>query len=242
MRALIVLIAVFGIFLFLRWLLRQPPKVMWQFAAVAVGTGLILLAATGRMHWLTAVFGALLPFARRLLGLLGYLPLLQRLASQLKTAQSTTGPSTGNASTVESRFIRMTLDHDSGEMDGEILDGRFSGRRLSNLTLDDLIDLHNDCCADQESTKLLDAYLDRIYGEDWHTRAQGADETHTSEAETGIMSQEEAYEVLGLEAGAKRDEIIEAHRRLMQKLHPDRGGSTYLAAKINRAKDILLDL
>lgn len=241
MRALIILIAVVGIFLFLRWLLRQPPKVLWQFAAVAAGAGLILLAATGRMHWLSAVFGALLPFARRLVGLLGFLPLLQRLADQFKTAQSSTRPSTGNESTVESRFIHMTLDHDSGEMDGKILEGRFTGRRLSDLTLDDLIGLHNECRADEESIKLLDAYLDRIYGEDWYTRAQEADETHSYQTETGIMSQEEAYEVLGLNPGAKRDEIIEAHRRLMQKLHPDRGGSTYLAAKINRAKDILLD-
>ena len=148
MRALIVLIAVLGVFVFVRWLLRQPPRVMWQFAAVAAGAGLVLLAATGRMHWLSAVFGALLPFARRFMGLLAYLPILQRVAQQFKTAQSATRPSAGKQSTVESRFIRMTLDHDSGEMDGEVLDGHFVGSRLSDLTLDDLIGLHDECRAD----------------------------------------------------------------------------------------------
>ncbi len=241
MRALIVLIAGLGVFIFVRWLLRQPPRVMWQFAAVAAGAGLVLLAATGRMHWLSAVFGALLPFARRLMGLLAYVPILQRVAQQFKTAQSATRPTAGKQSTVESRFIRMTLDHDSGEMDGEVLDGQFAGRRLSDLTLDDLIALHDECRADDESTKLLGAYLDRIYGDDWHSRASGEDASSSANTATGMMSEDEAHEILGLRSGATREEIIEAHRRLMQKLHPDRGGSTYLAAKINRAKDILLD-
>jgi DnaJ-domain-containing protein 1 len=126
-------------------------------------------------------------------------------------------------------------------MDGEILEGRFAGRRLSDLSLDDLVGLHGECRADEESTTLLDAYLDRVYGEDWYTRAQASDETRSYQTGAGIMSREEAYEILGLKPGANRDEVIEAHRRLMQKLHPDRGGSTYLAAKINRAKDVLLE-
>jgi DnaJ homolog subfamily C member 19 len=57
---------------------------------------------------------------------------------------------------------------------------------------------------------------------------------------TGKMSIAQAYEVLGLNPNASRDEIIQAHRRMMQKVHPDRGGSDYLASQINQAKDTLL--
>ena len=54
------------------------------------------------------------------------------------------------------------------------------------------------------------------------------------------MDVEEAYATLGLEPGASADAVKQAHRRLMKKLHPDQGGSTYLASKINQAKDVLL--
>jgi hypothetical protein len=135
----------------------------------------------------------------------------------------------------------MSLDHDTGEMHGEVLEGAFAGKQLHELDLDDLVKLFRECRGtDEESANLVQAYLDRIHGEGWHEKV-GARTDQRSSAGGAAMTREEAFHVLGLEAGASRQEIIAMHRRLMQKLHPDRGGSDYLAAKINQAKDILLD-
>ena len=243
MRLVVFLAAAIVIYFFVRWLLQQPPKARWQLAAVAVGIALVGLAATGRLHWLGAAFGALLLFARRLLGLVAYLPILQRIIGQYKTAQTGGNPSAGNKSTVQTRFVRMTLDHDTGEMDGEILDGQFKGKRLHELELEDLIKLHEECCnQDEESTALLQAYLNKVYGEQWQagTETGNTNYSRAPSSNPGAISREEAYQILGLDSDASDEEIIEAHRRLMQKLHPDRGGSTYLAAKLNQAKDTLL--
>jgi hypothetical protein len=149
------------------------------------------------------------------------------------------GPSTGGASDVETRFLRMSLNHDTGAMDGVVLEGASKGRRLSELGLGALMDLLTLCRAqDDQSASVLEAYLDRVHGDGWRDASHGAGAGHGGE--TSRMSASEAREILGIGADAGRDEIIEAHRRLMQKNHPDRGGSTYLAAKINQAKEILI--
>jgi hypothetical protein len=242
LRALIFLLAVIVIYLFLRWLFRQPAGVRFQFTAVIVAVGLLLLAATGRLHWLAAFFAALLLFARRLLGLIGFLPLIQRVANQYKAARSAGGPTPGQHSNVESAFLRMSLNHETGEIVGEVLQGRFSGKQLAEMTLDELLELYEECRnVDEESAALLQAYLERAHGDDWreHVEAHrgGASQPPTDSSQ---MTRKEAFEILGLMPQATHEDIIEAHRRLMQKLHPDRGGSTYLAAKINQAKEVLL--
>jgi hypothetical protein len=132
----------------------------------------------------------------------------------------------------------MQLEMATGEIRGTVLAGRFAGRDLGSMTLDELFLLYRDCTReDRDSATLLEAYLDRIHGTDWRSRAG---KSGSAPVETGNMTRAEAYEILGLSADASRDAIIQAHRRLMQKLHPDRGGSDYLAAKINGAKDLLL--
>ena len=240
MRGLILLAAIAALYLGFRWFVRQPRKTRLQAAAVTLGILLIALVASGRLSWVFAVVGALLPFLRRILPLLGYLPVFQRLYRQFTNAQAATGRSAGQQSSVETRFIRMTLDHDSGEMNGRILEGRYAGEALQSLSLEQLLELlsrYNK--EDEESATLLRAYLDRVHGDSWQQREQTQEETPASSF-SGNMSQREAYDILGLDEGASEEQITEAHRRLMQKLHPDRGGSTFLAAKINQAKDLLL--
>jgi len=130
----------------------------------------------------------------------------------------------------------MTLDHASGEIGGEVRAGPYAGQPLEALDRQQLRELLGHYQRhDQESAQLLQAYLERVHGE-----FTGEEPRRESIPVGGRMSREEAYQVLGLDPAARREEIVAAHRRLMQKLHPDRGGSDYLAAKINQAKDVLL--
>ncbi|WP_343039075.1 DnaJ domain-containing protein [Propylenella binzhouense] len=150
------------------------------------------------------------------------------------------GTTPGGRSGVKSARLDMTLDHDSGEMDGTVLAGRYEGRRLSELTLDELLAFAGELAGDPQSLRLLEAYLDRAHPA-WREHVE-ADEAAGARAPpgTGEMSAHEAHQVLGLEPGAGEAEIRDAHRRLMKQVHPDRGGSAALAAKVNEAKDRLL--
>ena len=134
----------------------------------------------------------------------------------------------------------MTMNHDSGEINGEVLAGQFKGRALNQLEFEELLQLLQECHDDDESVSLLQAYLDRVYGESWQQQG-GEQGQRQNTSDSGKMSREEALQVLGLSSNPSEQEIVQAHRRLMQHLHPDRGGSAYLAAKINLAKEILLE-
>ncbi len=148
-------------------------------------------------------------------------------------------PSPGQASAVDTDYLHMTLDHDSGAMNGRILSGRHAGASLDDLSLDQLMGLLAECYrADPPSVPLIETYLDRRFA-DWREQTGGAEDA-AGGAAPSAMSQEEARAILGVEADATTDDIKDAHRRLMVRLHPDQGGSNYLAAQINRAKDALL--
>jgi hypothetical protein len=135
----------------------------------------------------------------------------------------------------------MELDHDSGALEGTVLTGRREGRRLADMSLEELLDLGRELETDAESAQLLEAYLDSRFPV-WREHAQAdAGRRQAGAPASGAMTKQEAYEILGLEAGASTAEIRKAHRRLMQRLHPDLGGSSFLAARINEAKEILLD-
>jgi hypothetical protein len=156
------------------------------------------------------------------------------------------GGNTGSrphSSQVTTDTLQMQLDHTSGDLDGEVLQGRFAGRSLASLGLPELLDLIADCQRDDpRSVALIETYLDRRQP-DWRDhaagRAQGQDQSAAS-AGVGAMDEATAWMVLGLAPGASEAEIKAAHRRLMTKLHPDHGGSGYLAAQLNQAKDLLL--
>lgn len=244
---LLVGLAFAGFFAY-RWFVRTPPQqvaqklrqsVLW----IAAGA-LILLAATGRAHWLWALLGGALPFLQRLFMLWRAVNLFKSFKGQVGGSFGKTGDGgAGQTSTVNTRFLRMSLDHQSGTLSGLILEGAYKGKRLSELDIEQLLDLLSECRVDEQSAAVLEAYLDREHAESWRERfaARGGQAGAGVSALGGSMTRDEAYQILGLEPGADREAIIAAHRRLMQKLHPDRGGSTFLAAKINQAKDMLLD-
>jgi hypothetical protein len=151
--------------------------------------------------------------------------------------------SAGQKSEVRTDALEMELDHDSGHMEGRCLTGRFAGRTLSSLSDDELLLLLEELSAtDAQGAALIEAYLDRR-AQGWREKSADDAAKERARAPRGgriRLTREEAYEVLGLKKGASREEIRAAHRKLMMKLHPDQGGSTYLAARINEAKDVLL--
>ena len=146
----------------------------------------------------------------------------------------------GQTSSVRTAALEMQLDHDTGEMEGTVLAGTFEGRRLSKLTLNELRNLLTEVRSDAESLRLLESYLDRAHAGWRDDREPDGSEGQRATSRAGGMSTKEAYEILGLDPDASEAEVRDAHRRLIKQVHPDRGGSAALAAKINEAKDLIL--
>jgi hypothetical protein len=187
--------------------------------------GAAFLAARGQ-------FQLAIPLGFAGLGLLGWLPL------SFPGFGSRTHKSPGQTSRVRSAFVEMELDHDTGAMRGRILAGRHEGVTLDVLNLATVVGFLPEI--DEESRALLIAYLDRREPR-WRENAEGDTAAgHGRPRGAGKVTEEEAYQILGVQPGASAAEIGRAHRALMKKLHPDQGGSTYLAARVNEAKDVLL--
>jgi len=200
----------------------------WGMIGLIVGLGLFFLVS-GRLAWAFMALPALLPWFMRLRVLVRAAKAFSRMTGGARAANQT--------SDVETPTLRMSLDHGSGEMRGEVLKGPFSGRRIEDMTGDDLVQLLKVCRGDDEdAARLLETYLDRHHPS-WREEEPRARQTSSSGS---TMDRSEAYKILGLEEGADDVLVKEAHRRLIAGLHPDHGGSDYLAAKINQAKDILL--
>ncbi len=147
-------------------------------------------------------------------------------------------PSPGQTSQVRTAILSMQLDHDSGAMSGEVVAGSFAGKQLAELSADDFVKLHDECvAAGDQSDQLLESYLDRMHPE-WREGQKAGD--NTAEMPGGDMSVSEARLILGVEDNATPRQIKQAHKRMMKQYHPDHGGSDYLAARINQARDLLL--
>ena len=226
-----------------------------------IGVGILLLFMTALrgfvnanprtlvmgLRWSAVVVGGLFALWLLVTGRLGQAlitvtalaPLFMRWKALWNSIRNAGGPSQGQSSDVETAWLRMSLDHDSGAMDGTILQGPWKGRLLSELSIDALLDLLAECrVSDPDGAQLVEAYLERVRP-GWREQA-GEGRAQPEPPASSAMTREEAYRVLGLEAGADDAAVREAHRRLMLKMHPDTGGSSYLAAKINQAKDLLL--
>jgi len=198
----------------------------------------VVKAAGGMLALGFAVFlglrgeiGVAIPLGAFGLGLLGWLPFGPAGFSQRARKSG------GQTSRVKSAWLEMELDHDTGAMQGRVLRGAHEGQDLDSLGIATVAALVGE--VDEESRALLLAYLDRREP-GWREHAQGDAAAGRRRPSSGKMTEEEAYQILGLQPGASADDIGRAHRALMKKLHPDQGGSTYLAARVNEAKDVLL--
>jgi hypothetical protein len=226
MHPIIVVILLICALLLVSWLKRAPPEKRMKgviYAAIAVAG---LLVVTGRIN---PLMGAIV----------AGVALLQRVLSAVQMFDSLKGfagrSGVGPASDVVTDYLRMSLDQSKGAMEGQVLKGQFAGRTLGELKLADLMALYNECItADRRSLPVLSAYLSRRFGAQWQAGTPGI-------SGSTDLTRGEALEILGLESNATKEKVIEAHRRLMQKNHPDRGGTTFLASQINRAKDLLLN-
>lgn len=233
------IVVLLGLWLAGRWFVSVPPatalKALRWTAIILMVLLVAFVAFSKQLNWLAFAIPFLLPWFLRARSMARMAKNWQRMSQGSQSSQ-------GQTSEVETRFLRMSLDHSSGQMDGEVASGYFSGRALSSLSLDELLDLMGEASDDEQTVQILAAYMDRQFPDTWRDRAQerGAGASSGAAQGDGPMDREEALDILGLDENATDADVKKAYHSLMTKMHPDRGGSTYLAAKINQAKDLLL--
>ena len=229
---LLVLVLLAAVAFGIAWFLRANPSTL----ARVMRPVLVVLGSIG--------IGGLLIFAMRFLP--GLLPELFGLAGLViagliarafrnRPSGGFSSPGSGQRTAVRTAFLEAWIDHGTGDVGGSVQLGRFAGRTLDSLGDAELLDLHTECSTDTDSLRVLEAYLDRRLGADWRNVRQPPPRGPRTD-----MSREEALAVLGLAEGATDEDIKAEHRRLIQRMHPDVGGSADLAARINRAKDVLI--
>jgi len=236
---LIYFIALFGVGYVLyqmygKKLLKNGPSNLIRPVIIALGILLVLAVVTGRANAIFAVIGGLMASAFRLA------PLAMRFYPQIRSGLKSFGIDLpGSVSKVNTKTLAFTIDQVSGEIDGDMLDGSYADRKLSELSLDEIKNYYQFCSTeDPRALKLIAAFIQKEMPEQWTTGpwCQASGNVNTDQG----MTTQEALDILGLEAGADRKKITHAHKRLMTKLHPDKGGNDYLATRINQAKDFLL--
>ncbi len=243
-----------GVLTLIRWFVAADPRTL-AIAARTAGIAIlaviaILLVLSGRLAWLLAVLPLILPliWRRGLWSGGGW------TGGRWSGAGSFGGGGPASSG-IRTAYLDMQLDHGSGVLDGQVLQGAHAGQRLSQLSLQDVMELlHSLTGMDRKSALLLEAYLDRRFP-DWRqagpaagggSAGSGTEETTGAEggsppgSDGGAMSRDEALRILGLAPDADTAAIKAAHLRLINSVHPDRGGSPFLAAQVNRARDVLL--
>lgn len=222
-RVLFIAVVLVGLYVLVRWL-RHMSWLAW------VGQATVVVGVIGLLVLFAVRGGAevALPL------LLGLVPLLFRWLRAQRPSLGSSGQST-----VITRFLAMTLDHATGVMSGKVQEGRFAGCALQGLTLREWLVLWRECQADSRSVAVLEAYLDRYAEPTWREYFRDSESVRSPVASVD-MTCTEAYQVLGLPSGATLVEIQAAYRRLIQRLHPDHGGSAYLTTQLNQARDLLL--
>ncbi|MGK0283216.1 MAG: hypothetical protein ACI82O_002758 [Patiriisocius sp.] len=238
----IIVVAVIGWLLYtlhLKKMLSQGKAGKIKIALIALGLVFLALALTGRAPALFAVLGAAMTQVMR------FAPLLIRFAPSLKGIFGTGAAASGaygssNDSKVSTTTILMTLNHATGNINGTVLQGQFAKRELDSLSATELKTLYQYCSEnDMEALRLLQTYIQRQRSSEW-TDQPGHDSQSASHPSSTSMNTEEAKQVLGLEGPISRESVTAAHRSLMGQFHPDKGGSDYLATKINTAREILI--
>ncbi len=235
---LILLIAfLIAVSIIIQMVKNTPPKdrkkTYWKIGGAVVAIMLVLLVLTGRVHWIGAIVAAVIPLLQRLWPLIiRFLPGL--IQHHQQAAANNIQRQFKHADSVQTSLLKMQLNRDNNSLHGEVISGPYAGQALDQMDMQQLQALLKYCyLGDIDSAKLLIAYLQQRFGNTWQTQQQSA-------ADSQDMTEKEALALLGLEPNPSRQEISKAHKRLMQKVHPDRGGNDYLAAKINQAKDLLM--
>ena len=230
----IIIAALAGLSLLFYLFIKTPAArlkrfLFWGVGILSVGILIfVLYRLSGSFIWSRIVF--LIPLILRWKGL------IQQIRNAAKTVS---GPTKDQVSSVHTEFLEMSLHHDTGEMSGLIKKGEKTGQRIESLNLNQLFELLDEAKSDATSIQLLERFLDKKFDENWRDKYHGtSQENHYN---TATIDRSKALDILGLTDPVTREEIKEAHRRLMLANHPDRGGSTFLATQINEAKDFLLE-
>ena len=236
--AAIIIGSLSGLGLLLYFFINTPPAqlkriVFWSAGIVIVGIFIFLLyRLSGSFLWSWVVF--LIPLILRWRGL------IQQIRRAAKTAS---GPAKGQVSSVNTEFLEMNLNHDTGEMSGLVKKGEKKGYRIETLNLNQLLELIEESKSDAASIQLLERFLDKYFDENWRETYQSSSDRYenNNDYSSDSISRAQALKILGLVEPVTDEQIKEAHRRLILANHPDRGGSTFLATQINKAKDVLLE-
>lgn len=224
------------------WAKKQPKvstKIIIGASIVLIGV-LAILTGSGRFHPLAATVAAIAPFLRRGFFLLRLVPFFSNAFQMFQPGGSPFGFSSATqdqsqVSEAETDELKMVLDHSSGEISGTVKSGEFRGRELSSLSGAEVVRLYQSL-QDEQSRRLMVSFIERYHPDIEQTSSQ---EESTGDDDT--MTVKKAREVLGVAEDASEEDIVNAHRRMIQHLHPDRGGSSFIAAQINEAKRVLLD-